>query len=100
MDQKINSFSDAVEFVSKKNLKILGGTICIRCPGVGEVFIDGLEGKIIEHMEHPDCTLELEEQVLLDLICGKIDSVSAFLQGQISVEGSREIAMRLQALMG
>ncbi len=46
----------------------------------------------------PDLTLKAKAQDVLDVFSGKLDAMSAFLAGKLTIEGNTGLAMRLPGL--
>ncbi len=71
--------------------------------GGGE-FIARIEGDSLEieegTAESPDMTMTCSAEDFLALISGDLNAVSAFMSGQLKIDGELSLAMELQNLLG
>jgi putative sterol carrier protein len=49
---------------------------------------------------HPDVTITMGADDWVDLLSGKLDGYTAFMQGQVDVQGDLSLALRLQSMFG
>jgi len=48
----------------------------------------------------PDVTITITADDWVDLLAGKLDGYTAFLQGRVDVQGDLSLALRLQSMFG
>ena len=70
--------------------------------GAGSWRVDVAEGRaeVTESDEGGDCVISMREDVLLRLISGDQNPMTAFMTGKIKVDGDIGMAMRLKDLLG
>ncbi len=80
----------------------LGGTLKFDLGGAGNLFVDGSGGDNIVSVNSPDtakCTITMSAEDFEDLIHGKLQPTSAFMQGKMKVDGDMGLAMKLGQLV-
>jgi putative sterol carrier protein len=70
--------------------------------GAGSWRVDLTDGRaqVSESDEGGDCVVRVKEDVLLRLISGDQNPMTAFMMGKIKVDGDVGMAMRLKDLLG
>lgn len=87
------------ELIEKRHVNGLSGSILFSLGNDDFIFIDGESGNITFEKHAGDCTIEISEEDMLSLLTGKIDPVSAYMSGKITVTGDMSVAMQLQSLL-
>jgi len=67
--------------------------------GEGVLMLDGVEQKVSEEDGAADTTIKVAWTDWLDMIDGKLDPMTAFMSGKLSVEGDMSNAMQLQGVL-
>ena len=65
----------------------------------GAVMLDGVENKVTEDAGDADTTIKVAWQDWQDMADGKLDGMTAFMQGKLSVDGDMSNAMQLQGVL-
>ena len=67
----------------------------------GVVYIDGNQNppSVTNDDKAADCTLRMDFGDFSDMIAGKLDGMTAFMQGKLAVEGDMSNAMQLQGVL-
>jgi Putative sterol carrier protein len=65
----------------------------------GVVVLDGVAGDVTEDDGAADTTLKVAWADWQDLADGKLDGMTAFMQGKLKVEGDMSNAMQLQGVL-
>ena len=76
----------------------LGGTIKFDLGEAGSLFIDGNGGgnTVTAHKDEPAaCTITMTADDFKELIHGRLQPTSAFMQGRMRVDGDMFLAMKL-----
>jgi putative sterol carrier protein len=47
-----------------------------------------------------DCRIKMKEEDFMNMLFGKLNGISAFMTGKLKVNGSMDLAMRLQKVLG
>ena len=89
LTDKIRTATNGKESIEAKAKFDLGET--------GIVFLDGtVEPPVVSNDDgEADATLTLTPDVLGEILEGELDPTTAFMSGQLTVDGSMEVAMRL-----
>ena len=79
----------------------LGGTLKFDLGSAGTLFIDGSgSGNAVSTNDGPaNCTISMSAEDFSDLIGGRLQPTSAFMQGKMKVDGDMGIAMKLGQLV-
>ncbi len=83
---------DAGAFLPGKRVKIDFGD-------EGIVMLDGAGGDVNEEDGPADTTIKVAWQDWQDMADGKLDGMTAFMQGKLKVEGDMSNAMQLQGVL-
>jgi putative sterol carrier protein len=80
----------------------LGGTIKFDLGSAGNLLIDGTnsDNTVAVNQDHPArCTISMSAEDFSDLIHGRLQPTSAFMQGKMRVDGDMGLAMKLGQLV-
>ena len=83
---------EANAFVPGKRVKLDFG-------GEGVVMLDGVAGAVTEEDGAADTTIKVAWSDWQDMSEGRLDGMSAFMQGKLKVEGDMSNAMQLQGVL-
>ena len=86
----------AVDALSAK-LSDFDGSVKFEIAGVGAIILDS-EG-VREGNDEAECTLTAEPDVFQGILSGDVNPTSAFMSGQLSVDGDMSQAMKLAAAL-
>ena len=89
MAAKLN---EANAFVPGKRVKLDFGD-------VGVVMLDGVGQQVTEEDGAADTTIKIAWSDWEDMAAGKLDGMTAFMQGKLKVEGDMSNAMQLQGVL-
>jgi hypothetical protein len=78
------------------------GSYLFDIAGAGSWRVDLTDGRahVTESDQGGDCVIRVKEDVLLRLISGDQNPMTAFMMGKIKVDGDVGMAMRLKDLLG
>ena len=65
----------------------------------GTVMLDGVDQKVTEDDGSADTTIKVAWSDWQDMADGKLDGMTAFMQGKLAVEGDMSNAMQLQGVL-
>lgn len=65
----------------------------------GAVMLDGVAGNVSEDAGDADTTIKVTWADWQDMAAGKLDGMTAFMQGKLKVEGDMSNAMQLQGVL-
>ena len=65
----------------------------------GTVLLDGVDNKVSEEDGAADTTIKVAWADWEDMASGKLDGMTAFMQGKLKVEGDMSNAMQLQGVL-
>ena len=79
----------------------LGATVKFDFEGAGCVFLDGKSSPntVSSEDKDADCTITMSVETFEKMSSGELDGTSAFMQGQLKVDGDMSIAMKLSSVM-
>jgi putative sterol carrier protein len=83
---------EANAFVAGKRVKLDFG-------GEGVVMLDGVAGAVTEEDGAADTTIKVAWSDWEDMSEGRLDGMTAFMQGKLKVEGDMSNAMQLQGVL-
>jgi len=84
--------SDASAFIPGKRVKLDFGD-------AGQVMLDGVAQTVTEEDGTADTTIKVAWADWEDMASGKLDGMTAFMQGKLRVEGDMGNAMQLQGVL-
>ena len=84
--------NDASAFVPGKRVKLDFGD-------EGTVMLDGVAAAVTEEDGAADTTIKVAWADWEDMSSGKLDGMTAFMQGKLKVEGDMSNAMQLQGVL-
>jgi putative sterol carrier protein len=84
--------SDASAFIPGKRVKLDFGD-------AGQVMLDGVAETVTEEDGTADTTIKVAWADWEDMASGKLDGMTAFMQGKLRVEGDMGNAMQLQGVL-
>jgi len=84
--------NDASAFVPGKRVKLDFGD-------EGTVMLDGIAQAVTEEDGAADTTIKVAWADWEDMASGKLDGMTAFMQGKLKVEGDMSNAMQLQGVL-
>jgi putative sterol carrier protein len=76
-----------------------GKTVKIDFGDKGVVLLDGAAGDVTEDDGPADTTIKVAWDDWKDMSDGKLDGMTAFMQGKLKVEGDMSNAMQLQGVL-
>ena len=65
----------------------------------GSVMLDGVGNKVSEEGGDADTTIKVAWSDWQDMTQGKLDGMTAFMQGKLKVEGDMAVAMKLSSVL-
>jgi putative sterol carrier protein len=99
-----------LDFISQLGKNIaLDPNIVTRVNGIYKFVIDGKSwivdlknppGSVKEGDGTADCTITMKSDDFIDMMSGKLDGQSAFVQGKLKVQGNIGLALKLNQLRG
>ncbi len=84
--------NEAQAFVAGKRVKLDFGD-------QGTVMLDGVANQVTEEDGAADTTIKVAWSDWEDMSSGKLDGMTAFMQGKLKVEGDMSNAMQLQGVL-
>jgi putative sterol carrier protein len=84
--------NEAQAFIPGKRVKLDFGD-------QGAVMLDGVANAVTEEDGDADTTIKVAWSDWEDLAAGKLDGMTAFMQGKLKVEGDMSNAMQLQGVL-
>jgi len=84
--------NEAQAFVAGKRVKLDFGD-------EGTVMLDGVANQVTEEDGAADTTIKVAWSDWEDMSSGKLDGMTAFMQGKLKVEGDMSNAMQLQGVL-
>ena len=85
--------------ISKRHIDGLSGSILFDLNHEEYIFIDHKSGAVSFAKHEADCTIEISEDDLLQMVTGELDPLTAYMSGKLTVHGDMSIAMQLQSLL-
>ena len=79
----------------------LGATVKFDFEGAGCIFLDGKSNPntVSGEDQDADCTLTMSVETFEKMSSGELDGTSAFMQGQLKVDGDMSVAMKLSSVI-
>ena len=83
------------------NVPPLGARISFDLGADGRLFVDAHhQPPVVSHTGAPaDCTLSMRIETLERILSGDLDGTTAFMQGEMTISGDVELAVRLNELL-
>ena len=91
-NEMATQLNGASAWIANKRVKLDFG-------GEGVVMLDGVAGQVSEEDGPADTTIKVAWSDWQDMAAGKLDGMTAFMQGKLSVEGDMSNAMQLQGVL-
>lgn len=90
------SFADAVN-----RIETLGGRLKFDMGDDGIVFLNGTVAPCVVSNDdgEADCVVEIGGDTLADMMAGRMDSRTAFVQGKLCLIGDMSLALKLASLL-
>ena len=85
--------------IDTKHIDGLSGSILFDLNKKEYIFLDHHSGHISFEKKEGDCTIEVSEDDLLDLLTGQLDPLNAYMSGRLQIHGDMSVAMQLQSLL-
>ena len=89
---------EMVAALNEKNAWLPGKKVKIDYGSEGVVMLDGVANRASEDDGEADTTIKVNWTDWQDLAEGKLDGMTAFMQGKLKVEGDMSNAMQLQGV--
>ena len=90
--------SEMAAQLNEKNAWLPGKRVKIDFGTEGVIMLDGVANQATEEEGTADTTIKLSWQDWQDMASGKLDGMTAFMQGKLKVEGDMSNAMQLQGV--
>ena len=90
--------SEMVTALQEKSAWLPGKRVKIDYGSEGVVLLDGTANQVSEDDGAADTTIKVSWQDWQDMADGKLDGMTAFMQGKLKVEGDMSNAMQLQGV--
>ena len=90
--------SEMVAALQEKSAWLPGKRVKIDYGSEGVVLLDGSANQVSEEDGPADTTIKVSWDDWKDLADGKLDGMTAFMQGKLKVEGDMSNAMQLQGV--
>jgi putative sterol carrier protein len=90
--------SEMVAQLQEKSAWLPGKRVKIDYGAEGVVLLDGVANQVSEEDGAADTTIKVAWQDWQDMADGKLDGMTAFMQGKLKVEGDMSNAMQLQGV--
>lgn len=90
--------SEMVAALQEKSAWLPGKRVKIDYGSEGVVLLDGAANQVSEEDGPADTTIKVNWADWNDLADGKLDGMTAFMQGKLKVEGDMSNAMQLQGV--
>ncbi len=91
--------SELVEKMKGANAFVPGKTVKLDYGSEGVVYLDGKNNTVTEEDGAADTTIKMEWTDWQAMTEGKLDGMTAFMQGKLKVEGDMSNAMQLQGVL-
>ncbi len=85
--------------MNEKSAWLPGKRVKIDFGSEGVVMLDGQANQVTEEDGAADTTIKVSWQDWQDMSEGKLDGMTAFMQGKLKVEGDMSNAMQLQGVL-
>ena len=91
--------SDMASKLNAANAWLPGKRVKLDFGGEGAVMLDGVGNAVTEEDGPADTTIKVAWSDWQDMASGKLDGMTAFMQGKLAVEGDMSNAMQLQGVL-
>ena len=91
--------SEMAAALNEKSAWLPGKRVKIDFGSEGVVMLDGQANQVTEEDGAADTTIKVAWSDWEDMRDGKLDGMTAFMQGKLKVEGDMSAAMQLQGVM-
>ncbi|MBL4629423.1 MAG: SCP2 sterol-binding domain-containing protein [Roseicyclus sp.] len=76
------------------------GTAIFEIEGEGSVMVSGTSVRVAEDGETADVTMSADADVFQEIMSGDLNPTSAFMSGQLKLDGDMGTAMKLAGALG
>jgi putative sterol carrier protein len=91
--------SEMAAALNEKSAWLPGKRVKLDFGSEGVVMLDGIANRATEEDGPADTTIKVAWSDWEDMRAGKLDGMTAFMQGKIKVEGDMSAAMQLQGVL-
>ena len=91
--------SEMASRLNSANAWLPGKRVKIDFGSEGAVMLDGIANAVTEEDGPADTTIKVAWSDWQDMASGKLDGMTAFMQGKLAVEGDMSNAMQLQGVL-
>jgi putative sterol carrier protein len=91
--------SEMAAALNEKQAWLPGKRVKLDFGSEGAVMLDGATSRVTEEDGPADTTIKVSWQDWQDMSDGKLDGMTAFMQGKLRVEGDMSNAMQLQGVL-
>ena len=91
--------SEMAAALNEKNAWLQGKRVKLDFDSEGVVMLDGVANRVTEEDGPADTTIKVAWSDWEDMRDGKLDGMTAFMQGKLKVEGDMSAAMQLQGVL-
>jgi putative sterol carrier protein len=91
--------SEMAAKLKEANAWLPGKKVKLDFGDAGVVLLDGANNDVTEEDGPADTTIKVDWQDWQDMADGKLDGMTAFMQGKLKVEGDMSNAMQLQGVL-
>lgn len=91
--------SEMAARLNQANAWLPGKRVKLDFGSEGVVLLDGNAQAVTEEEAPADTTIKVDWQDWQDMASGKLDGMTAFMQGKLKVEGDMSNAMQLQGVL-
>jgi len=92
--------SEMAAQLNEKSAWLPGKRVKLDFGGEGVVMLDGAANAVTEEDGPADTTIKVAWEDWQAMADGKLDGMTAFMQGKLAVEGDMSNAMQLQGVLG
>lgn len=90
--------SELVAKMGEKQAWLPGKKIKLDFGADGKIMLDGVNNQVSQDDGDADTTIKVSLSDLSDMNDGKLDGMTAFMQGKLQVEGDMSNAMQMQGV--
>ena len=91
--------SEMAAALNEKSAWLPGKRVKLDFGSEGAVMLDGVANAVTEEDGQADTTIKVAWADWEDMRSGKLDGMTAFMQGKLKVEGDMSAAMQLQGVL-